>query len=105
MTRGTTPVYTITIDGVDDLSVYKLYITIRQNAKLVTYTSEDTDAVQIDGTTLTLALSQADTLTFRQGVADLQVRAVDAEGVAWASDIAEIEINPILKDGVIEYGA
>ena len=50
-----------------------------------------------------LYLTQEDTLAFEKEKVEVQVRWITAEGIAGATDIAVTEVNPILKDGKIQY--
>ena len=57
-----------------------------------------------DGTSvIAFRLSQTQTLSFREGKAEVQVRFIDAEGIAKATDIKPIAIERILQPGVITY--
>lgn len=101
MTRGTTPTFTIDCPGID-LTHYTVYVTIEQGMHELTLTPECT-ATQ-NGCTLTVRLTQEQTLSFSAGrEADMQVRAVDAAGNAPASDVMHIDVRKILKEGVITY--
>lgn len=96
MRRGTTP--TITIQTDLDLTGYTVFVTISQGAI-------QKDFVPIvTPTELMFDLTQADTLAFKDGAAKLQIRAVDAEGYAIASNIMTINVREILKEGIIAYG-
>lgn len=100
MRRGTTPTHTCTIPSSLDVSTLsEIYITYSQFGRpKLEKTKED---ITIDGQTLTINLSQAETLSFKVGKARIQLRAVSAIGKAYASDIKEIQVEEILKDGEI----
>ena len=97
MTRGTTPNFTITMIGITTLAGTSLYVTLKQGCVLLTI---ENDRLTIEDNKISFTLTQTEMLMFRQGTAKLQVRGVK-DGTAWASKIKEVEINMILKDGVI----
>ena len=50
-----------------------------------------------------MTLSQEETLQFSGGIAaEMQLRVLSINGTAYASQILEVSIGQILKDGVIE---
>lgn len=103
MRRYTTPTITLEIEGID-LTDYYYEVSIRQHCVLVTVTDADCEATT-DGCTLSFTLSQEDTGKFRYDNkwADIQVRYVDANDVAGATEIKRIPIQTVLKEGVLEY--
>ena len=104
MRRGTTPDYLLSIPGYD-LSECKVYVTVQQYANAITLTSDRLEIeVQDDTTSISFRLTQAETLQFKSGNAEVQVRFIDSEGTAQATDIGRIDIMPILYEDVIEYG-
>lgn len=50
-----------------------------------------------------VTLTQEDTLLFKPGEVDIQVRYVKESGKADASNIIKTTADQVLKDGVIEY--
>ena len=103
MIRGTTPDYILTLDGVD-LSEQTVYVTIKQCQKLLTKTGDElTIAVDETGSTISFALTQEDTLGLSPGSASIQVRFIDSEGVARATDTAALNVEKVLLERVIEY--
>ena len=119
MTRGTTPVNTFQTDA--DLSdAQVIYITYSQKGRVIIekqksdltivsltvhdpVSGEDTRV----GTSLSVTLTQQDTLAFMEGDVDIQIRArfYPETGVtvtpALASDIITVPVKKILKEGVI----
>lgn len=100
MTRGTTPTYSITVSDIENLDTYSIEVDIKQGGALLRFTNDD---VVIDEDTIVVKLTQEQTLLLSTGSAHLQVRGVDANGLAWASNIVSIPVNPILRAGVITY--
>ena len=104
--RGTTPILTFHVKNeqldLDDIA--EIWITFKTKAgvkvKDKTYTRED---VAIDNTehTIELFLTQEDTLDFSNTNMVVQLRVRFNDDMAFASDIIDIPIGHILKEGVI----
>lgn len=64
------------------------------------------DDIEIQQTKLIVPLTQADTLALsaRKPVY-VQIRAIDSDGLAVASNIMTTSVGAIIKDGEIEYDA
>lgn len=101
MYRGTTPTIQINVNGSDDLTSYKsIYVTFKQMPSvLIEKTKEEID---VNPDSVTIQLTQEDTLQFQPGAVMVQLRAVDESGMAIASNITTIQAERILKEGVIE---
>lgn len=100
MKRGTTPTFTVTCD--EDLSDYKIDLTLKQGATELTITPEC--EATADGCVLSVTLTQEQTLMFSDRLkANMQIRAVNSAGNAIASNIMYVDVGKILKDGVITY--
>ena len=99
MTRGTTPTYIISFkeeiqfDSVDTWSVTLKQIPYELNI--------DDPVVDLVEKTLSVTLTQEQSLGFRKGNAELQVRGVFADGTAFASNIGCVPVNPILDERVL----
>lgn len=99
MTRGTTPTYIISFDEtIDFSSVDTWLITLKQADAML---SINDPVVDVEEGTLSITLSQEQTLGFKSGQARLQVRGMFADEVAFASNICTVPINPILDERVI----
>ena len=105
MRQGTTPTYTLIVSGYN-LTVMTVFVTVRgRHSKLITKTGDALSIVYGDGaSTIAFALSQEDTFALGLGSAEVQVRFIDVDGTAYATDIAALEVLPVLLPGVIEYG-
>ena len=103
MRRGTTPEVSLVVYGYD-LTGAAVFATIKQGQNVITKTGEDlTIEVTEEDTAVTFTLSQEDTLSLQPGRAFVQIRWVDSEDNAYATDISEIQIDGVLLDEVIEY--
>lgn len=100
MTRGTNPTYILTVDPDDfqSLEEHSLYVTIKQGCNEITLTDDD---LEVEANVITVTLTQEQTLSFRQGNAQLQLRGLDEDGIAYASDIVIVQVNPVLYQEVI----
>jgi len=127
--RGTTPYHTFIVPMASE-SIEEVYITYLQNNEVVldkdktTVTIEDveleTENAEVNDTELaeeetevtptsqiTLHLTQEDTLKFKfypaaeKNIAVVQLRILDTNGEAYASDPVQERIFGVLKDGVI----
>ena len=100
MRRGTTPAIVLTVDA--DLTGYTVYVTLKNGGKELTITN---DALTMEyanqKTTIAFALTQQQTLDFKVGTCEVQVRAIH-DGTAIATDIQTIDVGRILKEGVID---
>lgn len=104
--RGTTPTIVFNVKTELDLSeVVELWITFKAKTgdprqRDMTY---DLDDVVIDPElkTISLFMSQEDTLAFNEKPYNVQIRLRTQDDLAYASSIIEEPIGKILKDGVI----
>lgn len=102
ITRGTTPVITLTVEGMD-LTDYSCYLSVGAKAGKAWFTADNEQMVfGYDGTdsTLTYTLTQAQTLACKAGAAYIQLRCVKDDYAA-ASGWASVEILPIILDGEV----
>lgn len=100
MTRGTTPSYIISFEEELDFTAVDLWtVTLKQ---FPTEVNIDNPYVDMEAKTLTVTLTQEQTLQFRNGKADLQVRGVFANGTAFASNIGCVPVCPVLDERVLE---
>lgn len=103
--RGTTPVYTFHIEGID-ISGNSVFLTIQQDDFRKTWCNKtDKEVFRVTNengnTALTLYLSQSDTLAFRPGVAEVEVKWLSADGIVSATNIASVNFTRTLLEEVI----
>lgn len=101
MIRGTTPDYILTVDR--DLTGMTVFVTISQAGVKHTMSNDDISVVGGNPSTIALRLTQQQTLGLRSGTASVQVRFIDAEGTAWATDIKTLNVSPVLLERVIAH--
>lgn len=105
MRRGTTPTIIIRVIG-EDFDGATMYVTLEQGSYEVTKTGDDVTVTPTEsGSTVSIFLSQSETLGFSKGTARIQIRWIDSGGIAQASPIKSIDVGPILLEGVIDYGS
>lgn len=102
MRRYTTPTITANITGID-LTGMKTFTTLRQGNTLLTL--EDLPVtVTENGCKLEGVLTQEQTAMFEaNNDINIQVRYINALGVASATNIKRVAVNSVLMPGVIAY--
>lgn len=101
--RGTTPDYILTLDGYN-LTGRKVFVTIAQGLRNITLTGERLTVVADEsGSTIAFSLTQAETLMFTTGNADIQVKCIDSAGNVDGSGIGVLTIDRALLDKEISY--
>ena len=101
MIRGTTPTLEFALPFEVDL-IAEAYVTISQNQSVVI--DKSLSELTCAGKTLTVKLSQEDTLKLQQSEfkpAEVQICVRMKSGDALASDIMRLHVGRILKEGVI----
>lgn len=111
MIRGTTPDFILEIPEWD-LTDKTVFVTLSQGTRKITKTNGDLDirvvSEEVDEQTritteIAMSLTQEDTLKLTVGGGEIQVRFIDEEGNAEATDIAAVNISRVLLEGVIRY--
>lgn len=100
MTRGTTPTFIITVKDIETLQNNSVYVTFKQNDVCLTLKDKD---ITIEENRISAYLTQEQTLQFRHGLAKMQVRGIDMNGTAWASNIVNVPVNQVLCGEVLQY--
>lgn len=103
--RGTTPSVTFRITSEVDLSKFtEIWFTIADGQTTAERTfklSDNEISVDSEASTLTVTLSQEDTLSFKSKMVRVQIRALDDSDLSYATDIIDVALAEILKGGVI----
>lgn len=104
MRRGTTPTNTFDVD-VELETADVIYITYKQNGHtVIEKTIDDITITPKEGDqpeTLSVELTQSETLRLKSGEVSIQIRARFPDGTAVASNIMDVPVDVILKEGVI----
>ena len=100
MRRGTNPVLTVELP--EAITISALYITFQQNRQTVLEKDLTNVTYEQESGTITLPLSQEDTLLFSElEPVWVQIRLRDNLGNAVASEPMRVNVGEIFKDGVI----
>ena len=105
MIRGTTPTYTLTIPDYD-LSDKTVFVTLAQGIRKITLSNDRVEILSDEtGSTIVFELTQPETFAFVSGSASIQVRFIDVDGEAYATEIGSVNVNPVLLEREIKYAA
>lgn len=105
MRRGTTPDYCLYIQGYD-LTSCAVFVTLAQGEQKLTLTGSKLNVEYDDienRSIVRFSLTQQNTLDLKCGNVQIQIRFVDINGNAQASNIEFIEVKPVLNEEVIGY--
>lgn len=98
MRQGTTPTIQITINDIDLNEMQNIYVVFEQNGYILKKDSSDLD---IEGNVISVSLSQEETLNFKEGTCNIQLRMITKGGVAIASPIKTTKVYRVLNKEVI----
>ena len=100
MTRGTTPTITLTVNEVDLTDLKSVYVTFCQSGKMLTKRKGD-EGVEITEHTVSVLLSQEETLKFCPGTAEVQLRGLTNGDNAFATNVGRVTVKEVLLKEVI----
>lgn len=104
--RGTTPTITITVknDDIDLSTIEQVWIYVSQQNKVKI--DKDIDDVTIDTgeKTITVKLTQEDTLALRAGDSFFQMRVLLSDDTALATIATKVTVLDVYKNGEITSG-
>lgn len=93
--------------NVDISSIKEIEIVLSDCTKEIQIVKNLIDCDEVDGNTLKVRLSDEETLQLNpynmKTHGYCQVRMIDDDGVVEANSMLEFDIEPFLKEGVIEY--
>lgn len=103
MYRGTTPSITFNINTDLDLTeIAECWVTFKSGIGDKEKTYDTTDLIiDTEHKTITVVMTQEDTLYFSQGQINVQIRIRMIDDLAYASDIKRMTMVGVLKDGEI----
>lgn len=103
MYRGTTPTLCFSLLSLNKVvNVSEMWITLRNLIQEFTYTLEDENVrFEQDQGKVYVTLSQEETLMLNPGKMKCQIRYLDKNGFAYATECKTVDVNDILADGVI----
>lgn len=97
MIRGSTPTHTFNCKIEPEL-IHKVRVLYSQNDILV-LKKEDADCIR-NGQTIVVKLTQEDTLAFKEGRVDVQLRVLTLSGESIPSKIYSIAVSKLLENEV-----
>lgn len=97
MIRGSTPTHTFNCKLEPDL-IHKVRILYAQNNVLV-LKKEDEDCIK-DGQKISVKLTQEDTLNFKEGRVEIQLRVLTPNGDSIPSKIHTVDVSKLLENEV-----
>lgn len=102
MYRGTTPTHTFTLpDEISPSSIKELRISYAQGCKEIF--SRNVSTCSFDGQTITIKLTQEETLSFRANIdVQIQLRLLLTDGTALVSEMITRPLNICLNEEVLE---
>lgn len=100
MIRGTTPTITLKIPS-RDLRECNIVVTIQNARKTIHKKNADMEIEYDDGTTLSILMTQEETLAFAEGKATVQVNWLYPTGNREATNIADVYIGKNLYGWVM----
>lgn len=98
MIRGTTPTHTFRV-SVDLREADVVWLTYSQREKVVVEKSKAD--MEITENTVTVKLTQEDTLKFKEDCVYAQIRARFSDGTAIACPVRRTTAQKVLKEGII----
>ena len=97
MIRGSTPTHTFNLKLDADL-IHKVRVLYAQNDVCV-LKKEDSDCIK-NGQTIVVKLTQEDTLLFKEGKVEIQLRVLTSTGESIPSKIHTVAVSKLLEDEV-----
>ena len=100
MVQATTPTFILTLPDTVDLSqAANIYFSLRQKNVIIEKSNDD---LTVDGQTVSVYLSQAETLQLVPGAAQIQLNWTYANGSRACSNIVSVQVTENLLKEVVE---
>ena len=100
MVQATTPTFILTLPNTVDLAaIENMYFSLQQNGTVIKKTGDD---LVIDGQTVSVYLSQAETLQILSGTASIQLNWTYSNGERACSNIVSVPVSGNLLKEVVE---
>ena len=100
MVQATTPTFILTLPDTVDLSqAANIYFSLRQKNVLIEKAGDD---LTVDGQTVSVYMSQAETLQLVSGAAQIQLNWTYANGSRACSNIVSVQVTENLLKEVVE---
>lgn len=96
MRQGTTPTIQITVNYIDLADMEHIYVVFEQNGL-----KKSMSDLKIENNVISVILTQEETLSFKNGNCNIQLRMITYDGIAMASPIKTINVYSVLNKEVI----
>ena len=106
MYQGTTPALTFEIEGFNAVGMTP-YVSFKRGSDVLTKTGSDVTVVydsDNEKSVIVCQLSQEETLSMKQGSAVVQMRFIDSNNLAYATDKADLDVDSVIYKEIIRYG-
>lgn len=101
MYRGSTPKYTIYLSGIYLADLANLQITFKQKGQIMAERSLTDMAIDPDANSASFSLTQEETMKFKVGMIDKQIRVMDSEGQVTLTRIFREHVDPNIREDLI----
>lgn len=98
MRQGTTPTIQITVNNIDLADMERIYVVFEQNGNLLKKSMTD---LKVENNVISVLLTQEETLSFKNGNCNIQLRMITYDGIAMASPIKTVNVHSVLNKEVI----
>lgn len=106
MYQGTTPALTFNIEN-QNMSGMRAFVSFKRGPDVLTKTQPDVTVVydsENEKTVVVCQLTQEETLNMRQGDATVQIRFIDSNNNAYATDKSVVKVEDVIYKEIISYG-
>lgn len=103
MYRGTTPTLQLMLltDDIDLSDVKGIWVTLKSPCVEMTFTGDEVDIDTVEKKAY-IRMTQEQTLSLGFGKAKVQARILMQDGMAYATEVAEVDVQDVLMGGVLE---
>ena len=101
MYRGSTPVYTIYMDGLQFSDLANLQITFTQDHQIMIERSLNDMTIDTEANTASFSLTQEETMQLKVGTVDKQIRLMNGGGTVTLTRIIRERVEPNIREDLI----
>ena len=101
MYRGSTPVYTIYMDGMQFSDLANLQITFTQDHQIMIERSLNDMTIDTEANTASFSLTQEETMQLKVGTVDKQIRLMNGGGTVTLTRIFRERVEPNIREDLI----
>lgn len=101
MYRGSTPVYTIYMDGLQFSDLANLQITFTQDHQIMIERSLNDMTIDTEANTASFSLTQEETMQLKVGTVDKQIRLMNGGGTVTLTRVFRERVEPNIREDLI----